>query len=413
MIIIQDEYIGALSRPTSPEFANLSRRISNAIGKIYKNDDNYVKTQIQKFTNGSIEAYLELIFNSIDSSSLVKLIDAIEAKTFSGINVVGIIVIEEGNCSSAPCSPNEICNPREFGTYSCDCMEGYSSNGTFCQEDIEVKVRIVVQRVFTEQLKNKSSPEYIELKKNVTIELENLFKNTPNFLAVIVTGFRNGSTIVNFKVIYRRKSKDKTNKKVVVGRLLQRDGIDGFIGSLKVKIQGLVLEVSPPPPREVAHDDLTSKSVSISWTKPEEAELFAIKMYGIKYKIISENKFQNQTITSSEHNMLLDNLESNTFYIITVYGINDFGNGDESESLRIITKKSSDNGPNVVIIVVVVVVLVVILIIIVVLLAFYRIRRRRMNRPNHGQPKSRKGPDSQNPVQLQNIFLKNPGYQVE
>ena len=47
--------------------------------------------------NGSIEAYLELIFNSIDSSSLVKLIDAIEAKTFSGINVVGIIVIEEGN----------------------------------------------------------------------------------------------------------------------------------------------------------------------------------------------------------------------------------------------------------------------------------------------------------------------------
>ena len=41
-------------------------------------------------------------------------------------------------------------------------------------EDIEVKVRIVVQRVFTEQLKDKSSPEYIELKKNVTIEVSPL-----------------------------------------------------------------------------------------------------------------------------------------------------------------------------------------------------------------------------------------------
>lgn len=84
--------------------------------------------------------------------------------------------------------------------------------------------------------------------------------------------------------------------------------------------------------------------MSISWKKPDEAELFTIKMYGIKYKIISENKFRNQTITSSELNMLLDNLESHTFYIITVYGINDFGNGEESESLTIITDKSPDNG---------------------------------------------------------------------
>ncbi|CAB4012766.1 Hypothetical predicted protein, partial [Paramuricea clavata] len=118
-------------------------------------------------------------------------------------------------------------------TISCPCNDGYFYDGVSCKEFIVIKDEVALEKEFTEELKNKSSPVYQELERSMTAELYETFKDILNFQEVVVLGFRNGSVIVDFKVVYR---KDKNNTKIVVAETV-RDQIKktGKLGNYQVK----------------------------------------------------------------------------------------------------------------------------------------------------------------------------------
>ena len=67
------------------------------------------------------------------------------------------------------------------------------------------------------------------------------------------------------------------------------------------------------------------------------------KQYVISYRSSSGNNLTITTTANTENNQLLDNLESDTFYYITVHGKNEFGDGDRTKEIAVKTEKDSDD----------------------------------------------------------------------
>ncbi len=103
-----------------------------------------------------------------------------------------------------------------------------------------------------------------------------------------------------------------------------------------------IVSGTPPPPTNLTHADITETKIDISWNKPIGHELFDIDGYIISHKKASDTTFKAQNITSGELNVVLNNLESNTFYVITVHGYNDEGDGDKLK-VEVSTKKSDSS----------------------------------------------------------------------
>ena len=99
---------------------------------------------------------------------------------------------------------------------------------------------------------------------------------------------------------------------------------------------------TPPPPTNLTHTDVTETRIDIEWDKPIGHELFAIHGYRVSHKKSSDAAFTIMNISSNgELNSVLNNLQKDTFYIITVRGYNNDGDGDE-QKIEVTTKKSED-----------------------------------------------------------------------
>ena len=102
----------------------------------------------------------------------------------------------------------------------------------------------------------------------------------------------------------------------------------------------LISTVPPPPPANITFSDLKETRVHIFWDPPELSEMFSIERYFITYKKHGEKIWSNDTINAHQStNVQLDNLESDTFYIIKVIANNAFGLGKTSNRIEIKTKK--------------------------------------------------------------------------
>jgi hypothetical protein len=97
--------------------------------------------------------------------------------------------------------------------------------------------------------------------------------------------------------------------------------------------------VPPPPPVNVTHSDVRETRVHISWDPPELHELFSIARYYITYLKLGEKKWSNNTISNDQYNVQLDDLESDTFYILRIVAENAYGLGKESGRMEIKTMK--------------------------------------------------------------------------
>ena len=96
----------------------------------------------------------------------------------------------------------------------------------------------------------------------------------------------------------------------------------------------------PPPPANVTYSDVRETRVHIYWQPPELHELFSIERYYISYLKHGHTEWSNKTIDSTDFtNFQLDNLESNTFYILKVTAANACCLGQESKKMEIKTLK--------------------------------------------------------------------------
>ncbi|XP_029638727.1 interphotoreceptor matrix proteoglycan 2 [Octopus sinensis] len=62
----------------------------------------------------------------------------------------------------------------------------------------EFPFRMSFNTTFNTELLDRNSPLYRTVSDNITGELTEVYKNTPGFISVLVTGFREGSTLVDY-----------------------------------------------------------------------------------------------------------------------------------------------------------------------------------------------------------------------
>ncbi|CAB3990071.1 serine-rich adhesin for platelets-like [Paramuricea clavata] len=70
----------------------------------------------------------------------------------------------------------------------------------------------ITNRVYTSQLSNSSSKEYIEMATEVKSSLVKIFQNTPGFIDIEIRGFRNGSVVTIFYVTLESSSNITTQE---------------------------------------------------------------------------------------------------------------------------------------------------------------------------------------------------------
>ncbi|XP_028413956.1 uncharacterized protein LOC114536812 [Dendronephthya gigantea] len=265
---------------------------------------------------------MEVLFKKGDETGIMELLAAVRNNSFGDFDVDpnALQVVITGACPpNGPdiCPGNSTCETLTESTIKCPCIKDFYFDGVTCIKNVVVKVEIILEREFTPALKNESSEEYIELKKNITNKLTETFKDTPNFERAEVTGFRNGSLVVEFRLIYRRDP--DTNKKVVVGETLKKKILDeGKLGEYRIIKDKILYKV-------------TEDRIDIRWEKPAANDFFKIFGYIVSHKEKSQLKYKTQNMSSDASNVVLRELKSDTFYDITVHGYNKEGSGDKIE----------------------------------------------------------------------------------
>ncbi|CAB3991504.1 angiopoietin-1 receptor-like isoform X3 [Paramuricea clavata] len=377
---LNEVYTSALGNKNSQEFIDFEKKITAAMVKIYANNDNYFGVEVERLTNGSVIADLGITFTDTDTTGISDLLVAVRNNSFGDFKVDpdAVTVVITGACPSDECPGNSTCKQLTSDTISCPCNKRYYYDGVTCIEFIVIVVELSLENTFTEELKNTSSPVYQELERNVTAELTEIFKDTPNFKEIVILGFRNGSTIVDFEIKYRDDPGE--NKKTVVAETVKEKIIKtGNLGNFKLK--SVQIQGTPPEPTNFTHTDVTQTRIDLSWNKPIGHEFFVINGYIVSHKTTPETQFKTQKITSGELNVVLSDLQGDTFYVITVHGYNDEGDGDK---LRIeVTTKDSPSSSNLVIIIAAIIV--VVLLFIICLVVFFQLRKRR----HHKQSRQR------------------------
>lgn len=99
----------------------------------------------------------------------------------------------------------------------------------------------------------------------------------------------------------------------------------------------------PPPPVNISSGEVKETQISVNWDRPKLFDLFGIKSYMIIYHPFDELLNKTKEIVSIEQNGLLNNLNSNQFYEIYLRGINKYGHGEDSNRIRVKTKKKGIN----------------------------------------------------------------------
>ncbi|XP_028413933.1 titin-like [Dendronephthya gigantea] len=331
---------------------------------------------------------MDMLFKKEDETGIRELIAAVRNNSFGDFDLDrdALQVVITGACPPyGPdiCPGNSTCATLTESTIKCPCIKDFYFDGVKCIRNVVVKAAIVLERKFTPSLKNENSEEYIELKENITNKLTETFKDTQNFERVEVTGFRNGSLVVEFRVIYRRDL--DTNKKVVVGETLREKILKNKkLGEYKVK-GDIFIKEPPPPPKSLNHSKVTKNRIDIRWEKPTANDFFKIFGYIVSHKEKSQLEYKTQNMTSGTFNVILSKLKSNTFYDIKVHGYNKEGSGDK---IKISVKTKEEDSSNAVV-VIIIVIIVVVLLIIVGILVFYKMRKS--TRQRHREEPMRMG----------------------
>lgn len=104
--------------------------------------------------------------------------------------------------------------------------------------------------------------------------------------------------------------------------------------------------VPPPPPANLTYSDVEETRAYISWDAPELHEMFSIERYYVTYRKYGAKNWSNKTVDAIQNqpatSFQIDNLESDTFYIMMVTAENAYGLGKQSIKMEIKTKKVTE-----------------------------------------------------------------------
>lgn len=112
-----------------------------------------------------------------------------------------------------------------------------------------------------------------------------------------------------------------------------------IIASSNAHFSSFLLSASPPPPVNLSQSDITSISATISWLAPAYHEPFRITNYTVQYKKAGTKMLYYSAVIvgANKRNVTVQNLDSNTEYMMRVASINAEGS-EPSEEIIVKTK---------------------------------------------------------------------------
>ena len=137
-------------------------------------------------------------------------------------------------CSESSCSKNANCYQSSDYSFECRCNKGYIGNGFNCKTGNTIFMsELVLNQTFTESLKNPISAEYKSLSDNIQNVLTMVIRKEssfPDFVGCQVTGFRKGSVIVQYVLIFQLQESEMVNvsKLTQVVNMATRNGSLAF-----------------------------------------------------------------------------------------------------------------------------------------------------------------------------------------
>ena len=95
----------------------------------------------------------------------------------------------------------------------------------------------------------------------------------------------------------------------------------------------------PPPPVNLSQFDVTMTSVIVGWSAPAHNEPFRITNYTVQYKKFGTKMsyYDAVTVSSDKRESIVENLDSDTQYLMRVASINGYGS-QPSETIVVHTK---------------------------------------------------------------------------
>ncbi|XP_046846185.1 scavenger receptor cysteine-rich type 1 protein M130-like isoform X2 [Xenia sp. Carnegie-2017] len=225
-----------------------------------------------------------------------------------------------------------------------DSIAGYSFDKTCTRlraVDVEVEIKLS-NKTLDKDVKNKFSLAYQKLKENVNTQFYRFFNNTPGFNDVEILEFNeNDGITVNFAVSFYKTPNETIDVIAVnVGRKIIKQLKTGHIGDVNVNPEFLRLKVPPPPPRNVRPSQVKETFIYLEWEHPDLYQYFSIRSYYIKYRKSGKNTWLSKSYSADlATKMQLNNLKSNTIYVIKVVAKNDYSFGKESEEIEVKTLK--------------------------------------------------------------------------
>ncbi|KAK3696526.1 hypothetical protein QZH41_004875 [Actinostola sp. cb2023] len=98
-------------------------------------------------------------------------------------------------------------------------------------------------------------------------------------------------------------------------------------------------QTPPPPPTNLSQSDVSQTSVTVDWSAPAHQEPFRITNYTVQYKKADTKMpyYDAVVVSSDQRTVDVDNLDSNTKYLIRVMSINVYGS-QPSEIMVVNTK---------------------------------------------------------------------------
>ncbi|XP_033874768.3 adhesion G protein-coupled receptor F5-like isoform X1 [Acipenser ruthenus] len=146
--------------------------------------------------------------------------------------------------SSANCSKFGSCSGDSTDT--CDCIKAAPPDGLYCQAKLSfvMKMAFSMNLTFISALNNKSSPEYNQYKSDIEDAITQSYSAAvKGFQTVAVTGFRNGSVIVDYEIVTTGTSSSSDlqagNNKITSALLVKSYQVDqsSFIAVVTDKIE--------------------------------------------------------------------------------------------------------------------------------------------------------------------------------
>ncbi|XP_067041993.1 von Willebrand factor D and EGF domain-containing protein-like isoform X3 [Acropora muricata] len=170
------------------------------------------------------------------------------------------------DCMSHVCANGGSCVDG-IGSYTCKCAVGFT--GKYCETDLpslsstistktdpspkitasttpnvaEYSYKIKVIETWNDELKDKNSDAFKDLKARLEEEIMSKLRKTTNIIGVNVVSFRKGSIVAEFKLIFHVNVEPKD-----AYGMLKREINDGNLGTLRVDPSSL--KQIPPPTKE-------------------------------------------------------------------------------------------------------------------------------------------------------------------